>query len=109
MKRGSSPSGDAAAGAGSAGAGAARTEAARILGRGRPLQRLHWLASGGLCLLSDIKAETLTREPYYRHFWQDASTGAGTAESVAEDQPFLPKFPRSGLRKQAMDLRGLPC
>ena len=48
---------------------------------GRPLRRLHWLASGDLCLSSSIKAETLTRDPYYRHFWQDASTGAGTVES----------------------------
>ena len=79
---------------------------------GRPLRRLHWLASDGpclmcraspdgrvvwrrlrveirgwsveetgtvksvgLCLSSNTKADTLTRDPYYRHFWQDTSTG----------------------------------
>ncbi len=67
MKRGSGPSGDAAAGAGSARSRSSkdgRRSSWRRKG-GRPLQRQHWFASGGLCLLSSIKAETLTRDPYY--------------------------------------------
>ncbi len=84
------PAGDAPAGARSAGAGAARTGTAGVFGGGRPLRSLHWLASGGLCLLSSIKLETLTRHPHYRHFWQDASTGAGSR--LAADQQLLPNL-----------------
>ncbi len=48
---------------------------------GRPLRRLHWLASESLWVIVHIEAETLTRDPYYRRPWQDSPTGAGSVES----------------------------
>ena len=89
MKRGS---GDAPAGAGSAGARAARTGTVGVLGGGRPLRRLHWLTSGGLFLLSSIKVETQTRDPYYQHSRQDALLERCRQEQnrVAADQQLPP-------------------
>ncbi len=77
------------------------TDTARVSGGGRrkrgrsidciglprraPVQTFEWF--GGGCgwkyefLKSNIKAETFTLEPYYRHLLQEASLGAGTAES----------------------------
>ncbi len=63
---------------------------------GRPLRRLHWLASEGLRLSSNIKAETLTREPHYQHFWQD--THRPEPASVNQSRcPSVRGCPRCGI------------
>ena len=61
---------------------------------GRPLRRLHWLASDGLFLLSSIKEETLTQDPYCRPLRQDASLERGRQQwsQVAVDQQLPPKL-----------------
>ncbi len=41
------------------------------------------------CLLSDVKAETLIPEPYYRHLQQEALLGVVTAEPLAGDPQLL--------------------
>ncbi len=90
-------SGNALAGAGSAGVGAARTGTAGVLGKGGPLQRLHWLISSGPGGIVHIEAETLTRDPYYRHPCQDAPLEQDQQgrNRVAVDQQLPPSPKRS--------------
>ena len=76
----------------------------------RPLHRLHWLASEGLCLISRASPDVRVVRGWLR---MEVRSGPGEQPSTAESDGSGPaasfQSRRSGPLVQAMGLHGLPC